>query len=112
MSKEEYDQLLVEYRKNRQIAEGVGLVALAALIGGSVFYHFVEDLKWLDAFYFSTITLATIGYGDIAPQTDLGKLFTIFYALIGIGIIGAFANFIFKNALLRRQLKSKAKLIK
>jgi voltage-gated potassium channel len=60
--------------------------AAAALIVGTVFYHFVEHLTWLNAYYFSVITLATVGYGDITPHTTAGKIFTTFYVLIGIGI--------------------------
>ena len=59
---------------------------------GSVSYHYIEGWGWIDSVYFSIITLTTIGYGDISPQTDAGKLFTIFYILIGIGIILSFIN--------------------
>ena len=53
-----------------------------------------EEQTYLDALYFSVMTLATVGYGDLAPQTALGKLFTIIYVLIGVGIItGVIANF-------------------
>ena len=79
--------------------------ALAVLVFGAVFYHFTEGLGWVDAFYFCTITLTTVGYGDIVPHTDPGKLFTIFYVLMGIGIIGTFANLFIKNTGIRRQLK-------
>lgn len=82
-----------------------GAAALAALTFGAVFYHIVEKLSWLDSFYFCTITLTTIGYGDIVPHTDLGKLFTIFYVLVGIGIIATFANLLLRNANARRELK-------
>ena len=84
----------------------VGAIALLVLTTGSVFYHFVEKLKWLDSVYFSTITLTTVGYGDIVPHTDLGKFFTIFYVLVGIGIIGTFANLLIQNATTRRQIKN------
>lgn len=97
--------LQAEYAKNRRILRAIGALALFTLSFGAIFYHIVEHLKWLDAFYFGTITLTTVGYGDITPHTDAGKLFTMFYVLIGIGIIGTFANFLIKNAVVRRQLK-------
>lgn len=60
---------------------------LAAIIVGTVFYHYVEQFSWIDAYYFSIITLTTVGYGDLSPQTDVGKLFTTVYILVGVGII-------------------------
>jgi hypothetical protein len=78
-------------------------IAFVTLLTGAVFYHFVEDLRWIDSFYFCVVTLATVGYGDIAPHTDAGKLFTIFYILVGVGIIGGFINLLAKRAALRRR---------
>lgn len=98
--------LMVEYRKNQLTARIIGAIAVGVLMTGATFYHYVESLGWLDAFYFSTITLTTIGYGDIVPHTAAGKIFTMFYVIVGIGIIGGFANFLFKNAVLRRELKN------
>ena len=64
---------------------------------GSVVYRYLEGWNWLDSIYFSVITLTTIGYGDIAPKTDAGKLFTIFYILIGLGIILSFINTVYEH---------------
>lgn len=61
-------------------------------ISGTVFYHRVENWRWLDSFYFSVIVLTTVGLGDFTPQTDIGKLFTVLYLLIGIGTLLAFIN--------------------
>ena len=69
-----------------------------AVIGiGSVVYHFLEGWSWINSIYFSVITLTTIGYGDYSPQTEAGKLFTIFYIVIGIGMILTFINTIYNH---------------
>ncbi len=106
MAEESQAELTRELHTIRMQLRGVGLAAVGVLCTGSVFYHFAENLKWLDAFYFSTITLTTVGYGDIVPTTDAGKLFAIFYVIIGIGIIATFANLLIKQAVAKRQLKN------
>ncbi len=65
------------------------------LIIGTITYHYVEGWTWLDAFYFSVITLTTIGYGDFSPQTVSGKIFTMVYIFIGLGIILGFINTVY-----------------
>tara|TARA_B110000902_G_scaffold54107_1_gene62884 strand:- start:728 stop:1012 length:285 start_codon:yes stop_codon:yes gene_type:complete len=59
---------------------------------GSVFYHFIENWSWIDSIYFSVITLITVGYGDLHPLTDLGKIFTIFYIITGVSLMLSFLN--------------------
>lgn len=73
------------------------LASLGALAVGTVCYHYIEGWTWLDALYFSTITLTTIGYGDFSPVTELGKVFTIFYIIIGVGLILSFVNTIYSH---------------
>ena len=72
--------------------ESRGLATLAALLigGGTLFYRSVEDLSWLDSIYFTVVTLTTVGYGDIHPTTGAGKVFTIFYLIIGVGVLVSF----------------------
>ena len=62
------------------------------LIVGTISYHYIEGWSLVNSLYFSVITLTTIGYGDFSPQTDLGKMFTIVYILMGLGIILQFIN--------------------
>jgi voltage-gated potassium channel len=59
---------------------------LLVLISGVVFYTQVEGWSVVDALYFAVITMATIGYGDLSPETTTGKVFTMFYALVSVGI--------------------------
>lgn len=74
--------------------EGKALVIAALLIiaSGTIVYSALEGWSLLDALYFSVVTLATVGFGDLHPTTDVGKLFTVFYILSGIGILAAFVS--------------------
>lgn len=87
----------------------IALLAGSVLGVGVVFYHFVENWSWVDSFYFCVVTLATVGYGDITPQTDAGKIFTSFYILIGIGIFALSINYVVKRAAVRRLQKYQSK---
>src|ERR687895_2385527 len=70
----------------------LGLLTAIAIISGTAFYALVEGLRFVDALYFSVVTLTTVGYGDFAPKTDVGKLFTAVYVLVGVGILLAFVT--------------------
>jgi voltage-gated potassium channel len=65
----------------------LALVAGSVLAIGTVYYHYIEGWRWLDSLYFCVMTLATVGYGDFAPKTDPGKVFTMLYVFIGIGLL-------------------------
>ena len=67
----------------------LALVTGGVLAVGTSFYHFVEGWRWLDSLYFCVMTLATVGYGDFSPHTPLGKIFTMGYVFIGIGLLVA-----------------------
>jgi voltage-gated potassium channel len=78
----------------RHDAQFTSLAALTgiAIATGTAFYSVFEDLRLVDAFYFSVTTLCTVGYGDFTPDSDGGKIFTAFYMLIGIGILLSFVT--------------------
>lgn len=63
---------------------------LALLAIGTLFYHFVEGWSLIDAFYFSVITLTTVGYGDLAPTLPLSRLFTALYIILGLSTFAGF----------------------
>lgn len=52
----------------------------------------VRDLY--DAFYWSIVTISTVGYGDITPQTVGGRLVTVTLILTGLGVLSFFTSII------------------
>jgi voltage-gated potassium channel Kch len=75
-----------------QTAEIRGLLLTTAvtLLAGMFIFRALEGWSYLDALYFSLITLTTVGYGDFSPVTPLGKIMTMIYILLGLGIISSF----------------------
>ncbi|NND94183.1 MAG: two pore domain potassium channel family protein [Flavobacteriales bacterium] len=73
---------------------------------GTIVYHYTEGWSWVDSLYFSVVTLTTIGYGDFSPQTSAGKIFTIFYIILGLGMILGFINAVYEHYRYRSIKKS------
>jgi len=83
------------YRKIRQGWQdpefrGLFWTVLVVLLIGTTFYHLWEGWSWLDSFYFTVVTLATVGYGDLTPTRPESKLFTVLYIIIGLGLLSSF----------------------
>ena len=59
---------------------------------GSIFYLLefgINDAlgSYLDAIYWALVTISTVGYGDISPVTELGKIVSMFGIIFGIAMI-------------------------
>jgi voltage-gated potassium channel len=79
----------------------LALTTLVLIGGGTGFYWVWENLTGLDSFYLSVMTLTTVGYGDVKPVTTVGKIFTVFFVIMGIGVLLALLSAIASQ--LRRQ---------
>lgn len=92
----------------KQLSEQVkpfGLVLfllVLLIIISTLFFHEVEGWKYLDSYYFSIVTVATVGYGDYTPHTDVGKVGATILIIIGIGLFSTFVSLLLK----RRALKT------
>ncbi len=99
------DEIRRDWLETRRQLFVTGLIAIAILTTGATYFHFEQNLSWVDSFYFCTVTLTTVGYGDITPESNEAKIFIMIYILSGIGVIASFANLIIKNSALRREYK-------
>jgi potassium channel subfamily K len=61
---------------------------LVYLLVGSVIYSHIEGWHFLDAVYWADYTLLTVGIGDIAPSTNLGRGLLFPYGIGGIITLG------------------------
>ena len=80
--------------------EALFTLVVIILLTGMYFYHSTEHWSYLDSLYFSVITLTTVGYGDLIVHSAAGKIFTIVYLFLGIGVLLAFINTVAHHALI------------
>ena len=95
------DQIFLFVRvlqKERKVLSAVLLFAAAyVFVTALVMFNFEPRINpntgqetfgtFFDAIYWSTVTLTTVGYGDLCPATDLGRLISMFSSLFGVAVI-------------------------
>lgn len=60
-------------------------ILFTILVIGTIGFYFIEKWSFVDSFYTTITTLATVGYGDYTPKTTQGKIFTVFIIIFGVG---------------------------
>lgn len=81
----------------------VGLAFLGLLLIGTSGYMLIEGWPALDALYMTVMTTATVGFGEVHPLSNAGRIFTIVLILSGVGLFGiALARI--SQGLIHRQL--------
>lgn len=61
------------------------LVLMGLIVVGTVGYMLIEGYRLLDAFYMTIITVTTVGYGEVSPLSDGGRIFTSFLIITSFG---------------------------
>lgn len=73
------------------------LIIFIILIYGILGSIYIMGLDIYDSIYYTIITLATVGYGDIIPITPLQKIFSVTLALSGVGVLAYIVTFIINS---------------
>ena len=62
------------------------------LLIGTQGYHLIEGWPLLDGLYMTFITLTTIGFGEVHPLSNAGRIFTMVISIFGIGTVAFIAT--------------------
>lgn len=90
------------------------LILLSVILFGVVGFMIIEDLNFIDALYMAVITISTVGYREVKPLTDAGKVFNIVFIITSFTtfsyvvaritqaiVSGDLASYFLKNRLMR-----------
>ncbi|TLX82771.1 MAG: two pore domain potassium channel family protein [Thaumarchaeota archaeon] len=81
---------------------------LVILVGTIVMYNIEKNVPntqiktYLDSLWWCVATVTTVGYGDIVPVSNLGRIVAIFYMFFGISMI-SLMFFVITNSIYRRR---------
>jgi len=83
------------------------LVFLVVMVLGTLGFMVIEKTSVIDAAYFVIVTMATVGYGDVHPVTEWGKIFSVVLIITGVGtFLGVVAN-VTEIMLARREIEGR-----
>lgn len=78
------------FKKQKRVLSAVATMAVAYILVAALVIYNVEPesfATFFDAVYWATISLTTVGYGDIYPVTTIGRMVTMMSSAFGIAII-------------------------
>ena len=81
-----------------RIILSLSVLALVGLLGSAGF-HYIENWSWFDGLYMTIITMTTVGYGEVQPLSDAGKVFNVFL-ILALVLAGGFTIATFTQGLL------------
>ena len=64
------------------------------MLGGTLGYMIIENYYFLEALYMTVITVASVGFNEVRPLSDNGRIFTIFLILINLGLFTYFITWL------------------
>lgn len=92
----------------RTLSIAMSFLILAILVGTAGYMLLNDAYSFVDALYMTVITITTVGFTEVHPMSDTGKLFTIFLIFVSFGIFGYLASAVTRfilDGVFRRNLK-------
>ncbi|MEM0353115.1 MAG: ion channel [Archaeoglobaceae archaeon] len=88
-------KLMREMRaKSARLLSYAMLLLFITILLGSISFYIAEgevrNLSFFDCVYWAVVTITTVGYGDIVPETPLGKIISMVIVLLGVSIVSLF----------------------
>ena len=90
-------KIIYNYSRRDRTGIYAVLIIVMILLYGILGSMYIMGLNIYDSIYYTIITLATVGYGDIIPITPLQKIFSVTLALSGVGILAYIVTFIISS---------------
>ncbi len=73
------------------------LLIILVIFAGTVGYRIIEAWTFVEALYMTIITISTVGFREVGPLSETGRIFTIFLILGGIVVITSGISLIFSS---------------
>jgi len=86
----------LSYSSKREIVIAA-LLVLFIIIVGVIGYMLIDDYNFVSALYMTVITVSTVGFGEVEPLSDGGKLFTSGLILSSLVVLGYFVSVLTQN---------------
>lgn len=82
----------VQRRMNR-LFWAIGLFCFS-LFFGTIAFHTIEGWTWLESFYMTVITIGTVGFQEVHPLSNAGRIFTSFFIIVNFATFAFFTSVI------------------
>ena len=85
-----FEIIVSVFKKQKRVLSAVATMAIAYVLVSALVIYNVEPESFgsfFDAIYWATVSLTTVGYGDIYPVTTIGRIVTMISSVFGIAII-------------------------
>ena len=85
-----FEIIIDVFKKQKRVLISVATMAIAYVLVSALVIYNVEPESFgnfFDAIYWATVSLTTVGYGDIYPVTTIGRIVTMISSVFGIAII-------------------------
>ena len=95
------------------------LLLVGVITVGTFGYHWLLGWGWLDSLYMTTITITTVGFGEVQPLDDVGRLLTVLLILASVGVFaftltalgGMVVEMQVGSTLIRKRMEKRIKLM-